>query len=40
MTDKEWGKFLDWLYKAHQVTTDYKPDRVSIDLWLEYKKKK
>ena len=37
MKDKEWGKFLNWLYKAHALTYDWKPERISIELWLEYK---
>jgi len=37
--DKEWKKFLDWLYKAHQVSPmNYTPSKVSIELWLEYEK--
>ncbi len=32
MTDEEWNKFLEWLYKAHQITKDWAPDKVSIEL--------
>ena len=37
MTDKEWDKFLKWLYKAHSITRDWIPDKESIKLWEEYK---
>ena len=40
MNDKQWDKFLDWLYKAHSITKDWKPNRVSIELWQEYERSK
>lgn len=36
MTSAEWDDFLEWLYKTHSITKDYKPNRVSIELWEEY----
>lgn len=37
MNDKEWQAFLLWLYKTHSITKDWIPNRISIELWLEYK---
>ncbi len=38
MIDKEWDKFLEWLYKTHQITKDWTPDRISIEFFLEFSK--
>ncbi len=40
MNDKQWQKFLDWLYKAHSISKDWIPNRTSIEVWLEYKRRK
>ncbi len=38
MTDKEWDEFLEWLYNNHQISrTSWSPNKVSIELYLEYK---
>ena len=37
--DKTWINFLEWLYKAHNITKDWKPDRTSIKLWEEFNKR-
>jgi len=37
MTEKEWDEFKAWSKKKYTFWT---PDRVSIDLYLEYKKGK
>lgn len=37
LTDKQWGSFLEWLYKTHSITKDWIPDKISIQLWEEYR---
>ncbi len=37
VSNEEWNSFLEWLYKAHQLTRDCTPSRTSIELWKEYK---
>ncbi len=39
MTDKEWQEFLNWLYKTHLITRDWSPNKISIELWIEYNEK-
>lgn len=36
MNNKEWQKFLDWLYKAHSITKDWIPDKITAKLWCEF----
>ncbi len=40
LVDKRWDRFLEWLYKTHAITRDWIPDRQSIKLWEEFRKKK
>ncbi len=40
MMDKLWQAFLEWLYKAHNITKDWTPNRTSIELWEEYSEAK
>ena len=36
--NKEWDKFLKWLYKEKHIAPDlWIPDCISIKLWLEFK---
>jgi len=37
MTDKEWNKFLKWLKEAHHLSVIYTPNKMSVQLWEEYK---
>ena len=37
MTAAEWEKFLEWLYNNHQISKTWEPNKVSIELWEEYK---
>ena len=39
MNDKLWIKFLIWLYKAHQITKDWTPSKISIELWEEFRRR-
>ena len=38
---KKWAKFLDWIYKTHQLNRyTWIPDYYSIALWEEFKEAK
>ena len=36
MKDTEWNSFLEWIYRVHNITKDWTPNRTSIELWKEY----
>jgi len=36
--DKNWAKFLEWIYKTHSIVPDWKPNKVSIELWEEFRR--